>query len=535
MKLLRISISTLATALALMATSMVPAAQAGTYDVLACDAAPGAVNNSWTYETNDSSHIAGSTSCPSSSDYSGLLADTILGLSSGSPAGAYGQWIVHAPAGTTITRIRLRRFLYMDGGSGWTLYGRTADGVTISGETCTVQPGFDDCQVGGYASPTLDRTVNTTSIAYGFVCTTTGVQCVTGATIHAAAAAIYSARVTINDPTAPTITTPSGSLVATSGYHQGTESVIFNGSDALGLSTRRVYVDGTQLAADAPACDFTQLVPCSNPATDATLSVDTTSLADGQHTVQAAVVDAAGNESRSAAVSITVDNTAPTAPVGLQAAPRTDSDPAVTASWSNPSGQVAPIIAAHWTLCPQGSASGCQSGSTTATSMSGSLPAEGDYTLSVALEDAAGHVGPAGSLALRYQPPVSTPTPTPTPTATATPAPTATPTPTPQPRSSAQLKLRSATLTRHSRSLSAAGTLARSASGKLRVTVRYRVGHARRSRTIIATVHAGRFSAHAHLASADARHARSLTAVASYAGDAHYGAATSRRTVKVRR
>ena len=149
MKLLRISISSLAAALALAATA-VPA-QAGTYDVLACDAAPGAVNHSWTYETNDSTHIASSTTCPASGDFSGLLADDKLNTA-GVPAGNYGQWIVRAPSGTTISRIQLRRFLYLDGGSGWTVYGRQADGSTLSGETCTVQPGHDDCSVGGFAA-----------------------------------------------------------------------------------------------------------------------------------------------------------------------------------------------------------------------------------------------------------------------------------------------------------------------------------------------------------------------------------------------
>lgn len=558
MKLLRISLTTLATAIAV--AMPVPAAQAGTYDVPACDAAFGAVNNSWTFETNDSAHIQGSTACPSSTNYSGLLAQTKL-LSGNSPVSSYGQWIVRAPAGTTITRFRLRRWLGMERGSGWTLYGRQADGTTLLGETCTDQVGTDECNVGGFNSSTIERFVNTTSIAYGFTCPSAGLPCTTGGTIHDARAAIYSSIVTINDPTSPAIGSPSGELVRASGYHKGTESVTFNGTDALGVRFRRVTIDNAIVATETLACDFTKLVPCTNPASPVTLSTDLNQLADGAHTVRVVVVDAAGNETSSSPTSIVVDHTAPVAPWFLEVDSRANTSPAFTASWENPSGQVAPITTAHWRLCPEGSASGCSTGSTSGTTLSGSLPAYGRYTLSVVLEDAAANVGAESSRTLVYDAP-PTPTPTATPTVTPTVTPTATPTPpvrtptpappavtptpvgpgatpvptaTPAPRASARLKVTAATLKRSSRSLSVTGTTAASATGKVRVKLTYRVGRKARSKTFTATIKRGRFTVRARLSATDARRASKLAAAVTYAGDRNYSGASTRRAVKVRR
>ncbi|RKQ90493.1 hypothetical protein C8N24_0298 [Solirubrobacter pauli] len=539
MKLLRISISTLAAAIA--AAIAVPAAQAGTYDVLACDAAPGAANNSWTFETNSSTYVASSAACPSTSNRSGLLVTDKLGTGGPSASAAvFGQWIVRAPGGTTISRIRVRRYLNMDGGTGWRLYGRQADGTTITGETCTVQAGQDDCTVGGFGSAVLDRALNTTSVAYGFDCPTTGSGCNTGAMIHAASAAIYSANVTINDPTSPAIGAPTGDLVRASGFHKGTESVTFNGTDALGISARRLYVDGSLVASDAPTCNFTQLVPCSNPGTPVSLSADLNALADGSHTVQVAVVDAASNETRSAATSIVVDHTAPDVPQTLQAAARATTDAAFTASWTVPAGQVAPISAAHWRLCPD--AGPCQTGTTPGSTVSGTLPAYGQYTLFVSLEDAAGNRGAETTLPLAYSapapptptatptPPVATPTPTP-PVATPTPVPSATPTPRANPR----LKVTTATLKRSTRTVSAAGTTAAPVTGTVRIKLTYRVGRKARTKTLSASLKRGRYTARTRLSSTDARRATKLSVAVKYTGNSNYSGASTRRTVKVRR
>ena len=244
----------------------------------------------------------------------------------------------------------MTRWLGMEAGSGWRPYGRQADGTILSGETCTAGAGTDECNVGGVASTPIDRNLNTTSLAYGIECTG-GLACTTGATIHHGRAAIYSSKITITDPTAPSLTAPSGALVTESGYHGGSESAAFTGSDTTGLKTLRVYVDGVERASQALACDYTKVVPCSNPSSAQALSVNlsatssgTRVIADGTRSVQVAAVDAAGNETRSTARSIVVDATAPATPSTLATSTGSNwqASREVTATWTHPTGQVAP-------------------------------------------------------------------------------------------------------------------------------------------------------------------------------------------------
>src|SRR3954447_27065688 len=112
---------------ALLASYNVAPASAGSYVVVACD---GGVNRSWVAETSDSLHADPSTICPAHDDFSGLLMTDRLN-SAGVRAGYYAHWAFRAPLGNWISHIQLRRWIGMEGGGGWTLYGRTADGATI--------------------------------------------------------------------------------------------------------------------------------------------------------------------------------------------------------------------------------------------------------------------------------------------------------------------------------------------------------------------------------------------------------------------
>ncbi len=88
-------------------------------------------------------------------------------------------------------------------------------------------------------------------------------------------------------------------------------------SDSSGVQYARVYVDGTQVAQQASSCDFTLPAPC--PASSSSqFSLDTRTLSNGSHQIQAAVVDAAGNQTLGSPVQVTVDNTNPSDPTGLQ-------------------------------------------------------------------------------------------------------------------------------------------------------------------------------------------------------------------------
>ena len=98
---------------------------------------------------------------------------------------------------------------------------------------------------------------------------------------------------------------------------RGVLSGTIDGSDNSGMQYARLYVDGTQVAQQVLACDFTRPAPC--PASSSNqFSLDTTTLANGPHQIQAAVFDAAGNQTLGSPVQITVENTAliaPTTPI----------------------------------------------------------------------------------------------------------------------------------------------------------------------------------------------------------------------------
>jgi hypothetical protein len=155
--------------------------------------------------------------------------------------------------------------------------------------------------------------------------------------------------------------------------------------------------------------------------------LDTRSVPDGNHSVQVAAVDAAGNETRSPAQTVVVDNTAPSAPSSLSVVGGSAfrSDNAFSLTWTSPGGQVAPITAAHYRICAV-DGTGCGAERTVAVSDGSridgiSVPSTGEFDVRLWLEDAAGNTDSTrfAIATLRYG---SLPSPTaatdPTPTAT---------------------------------------------------------------------------------------------------------------------
>jgi hypothetical protein len=151
----------------------------------------------------------------------------------------------------------------------------------------------------------------------------------------------------------PQITSTSGSLF-TGGLVRGTLSGTVNGSDSSGVQYARVYVDGTQFAQQALACDFTRPAPCL-ASSSSQFSLATSAISNGPHQVQAAVVDAAGNQTLGSPVQIMVDNVNPGAPNGLLVNGRGGgawvNQPA-TITWTNPSQPEGdPIGQVNWIAC----------------------------------------------------------------------------------------------------------------------------------------------------------------------------------------
>jgi hypothetical protein len=388
------------------------AAASGSYQVSACNYAPADVNNSWTWSTTDASdpsHYAEHTNCSyrvtgseRANQEGGLSTTDELGLASGAPPEASAGWIFTAPAGTTITGITYERDIghMSDPNNSWSPALR-ADGTTVPGETCldTIENG-ETCSVGGPpdSEPAVITRLAAHQLTLGIACDApSNEECVTGATEHKAWAAMYGARVTLSDIAPPTLGAPSGALWgpgAYGGFHKGTESVAVSAQD-VGGGVKRIVLsaDGVPVETYAASCDFTKPVPCPLSTGAQTLTLPTTQLSDGTHTLTLVAIDAAGNESTVASEQITVDNSPPPAPVGLSATETAAGARTFTATWDDPAGQLAPITASTYQVCPAGGSGACEApaaappgGPATIT-----VPGVGVWTLSVWLTNAAGN------------------------------------------------------------------------------------------------------------------------------------------------
>jgi hypothetical protein len=390
-------------------------ATTGSYEVSACNYAPEAVNNSWTWATTDPSqpdHYAEHANCPyvlgdggGAVDQEGGLSTTdALGLSSGAPPGTSAGWTFTAPAGTTTTGITYERDIghMIDPDNYWSPALR-ADGTIVPGETCldSVQNG-ETCSVGGPpgegGEPATITGLSAHQLSVGIVCQApSGEECVTGATEHKVWAATYGATVTLSDPTPPTLIAPAGALWGSGeagGFHKGTESVTTSAQDVGGgVQSIVLAADGRPVETYNAPCNFTFAQPCPSSTGAQTLTLPTTELSDGTHTLTLVATDAAGNQSTIASEQITVDNNPPPPPVGLAATATQVGGSTFAATWSDPSGQVAPITAATYQVCPVSGSGACSA--LTAAPAAGpatvTVPGPGSWSLAVWLTNAAGN------------------------------------------------------------------------------------------------------------------------------------------------
>src|SRR5205807_2083234 len=101
------------------------------------------------------------------------------------------------------------------------------------------------------------------------------------------------------DNSAPTValTAPSGGAILA-----GTTTVTASASDNVGVAGVRFFVDGAPIGAEDTAAPYSA-------------AWDTTTAANGSHTIGRASRRAAGNTSTSGGITVTVDNSAPTVAV----------------------------------------------------------------------------------------------------------------------------------------------------------------------------------------------------------------------------
>jgi Bacterial Ig-like domain len=214
---------------------------------------------------------------------------------------------------------------------------------------------------------------------------------------------MYGATVTLSDPTPPTLSAPSGALWepgAAGEFHKSTETVSVAAQDVGGgVASIALSVDGRPMETYTATCNFTFAQPCPSSTGTQTLSLPTTQLSDGKHTVELVATDAAGNQSNVASEEITVDNSAPPAPVGLSAIPTQRNGSTFTVTWSDPQGQVAPITGALYQVCPASGSGSCSApaAAPAAGPATVAVPGPGSWSIAVWLSNAAGNASPTNA------------------------------------------------------------------------------------------------------------------------------------------
>jgi hypothetical protein len=219
-----------------------------------------------------------------------------------------------APAGTAITAVRLVRYAEArpsgddpntaeaeDGY--WKVFAQTNDGTPIGGgfgpEQCSSAGGLCTTGAAGGTDTGVLRVAGATSVRWGVICdgVDVGRWCFANAGpgigyYPLATMLIYAATVTLEDTGKPTVST-SGDLIAP-GWRPATDAIKWSASDASGIRTVQVLVDGTERARADQKCDFTRPAPC--PASpNGSFSLAGLPVGDGTHDVSVVATDAAGN------------------------------------------------------------------------------------------------------------------------------------------------------------------------------------------------------------------------------------------------
>jgi hypothetical protein len=400
-------------AVLLVAATLVlpPSAVAGTYDVVACAGAAGGAQNAFGAVADPG--MAAYNVCPNapSNPASGM----VTRASATAGPGWVGYWagayqIFEAPPGASLVSVTLD-LAAIRLASYWTTGILAYDGdfnAPVGPYGCYA--GSTGCAIGtqSFFGPVTVGLGGHAKFRFETRCGNLGSCDISASGFQPGTRALFAAAnvtVRVQDYTAPAIA-PSGGSLWQDGWHRGAEQAWQTMSDNVGIMIQRLYVDGA--LADVQdfrdpgwpshvRCDFTRRRPC-NDITPGGLSLDTRTLADGQHLIRIEAIDAAGNagahERR-----IDVDNTPPAHVEAYVAGGdgwRRVNDFEV--GWQARADSGAPVVRAHYVICSAQDPGRCEQGSSPvgAGTLTGlEVPAEGENLLSVWLEDAAGNANEA--------------------------------------------------------------------------------------------------------------------------------------------
>lgn len=390
--------------LALLA--MVPAAQAGTYDVLACDSAPGGAHGSWVPQPGDKMWTG--EHCPTAGrEAGGLFAGSGVNVGTIAPF-AVAQQNFDTPPGTSIVYLGAR-YMFRRADPYWRIGVFAGTHMLHGCESGTQETGcfFNSESLGrdstwAWNPGQVHRVSTITACGSGTGCRSDA------ASPHGDRGGIrlYSATVRVHDDSAPALWDTAYGPLTNGAWQRGTQQLWYAGSDNVGFRRTRLWVDGKQLRDDTRDCDFTRRRPCSDVTHDS-YTVNTAGLGDGRHEVRVEGVDAAGN-SGSFTAAFNSDNTAPDEPrdVKLEGGEGWRQTNKFKLTWRNPP-SASPVWHARYELCNTATKQ-CATGSRAAQGISSiddlAVPAPGHYTVRLWLADQAGNesANKSDPLSLRF-------------------------------------------------------------------------------------------------------------------------------------
>jgi hypothetical protein len=294
-------------------------ASAGTYQVEACRTAGGSAQSTLGWALSSITGIASTDGCAGG----GSLRHVLNGLLN---LGDRSSWHFDAPAGTKIAGYDLWRSASVGGLLGGLGMRYELDEVTGGTPTAVDflnPPLLAGTSTLGNAGVPLDPSNLFSRSGLSADSITADLGCLLGACLLSSTGQmdLHRALVTLTDGAAPVFGTVTGALTSGAGGFAGTKALSFDATDAGGgLRHAILRADGTDVvtglvSSNGGTCTsgtvFTAAVPCVLSATGSALSLDTTTLTDGNHALSLVLKDVAGNETTHSLGTALVDNTAP--------------------------------------------------------------------------------------------------------------------------------------------------------------------------------------------------------------------------------
>ncbi len=380
----------LVTALAAVLMLCGSVARAGSYDVVACDAAGGA-NNSWAPVIGNSLAVTAYTLCPTGGDSArGMIARNVVEANSAASGNVVAQMKFTAAPGTTIVGLSAAYDFFRDDPQ-WEAALSTGS-VVLRGCPIGGPPGCTISNAGEW----IDVPGGSQVIYIDAYCATSGCPLSGSDPAHnylSARARLISASVRLQDDSAPAINSVSGALW-TDGWKSGSPALVADVADNAGVRQTALLVDDRVAIANNHPCDATLVVPCPNSADS--LSFVTAGWPDGAHKLTVQAIDSAGNVN-SVSRNALFDSSPPGPPQGLtlDGGEGWRSPNSFNLHWINPTQAAAPLSGVQWQLCPAAGTGACvagqKDGSNVAAITGLAVPKEGDWTLKTWLRDAAGN------------------------------------------------------------------------------------------------------------------------------------------------